>query len=168
MTESSATLLCKSCGLCCTGHLFVWTKLRSPELDPIRSIGVEVLREPGQRGFSQPCPLWHGQCTIYTSPHYPRFCHTYKCKLLREVIEEKIPLDNALTMVEQVKEAIRRVDALLPPSSNANFRERLVAHVEELHGFAEDETMRREFLRKAGELLTLYERLFGINDLVDL
>ena len=50
---------------------------------------MEVFRsDPTQRGFSQPCPLWHGQCTIYTSPHYPRFCGTYKCQLLKKVMDE--------------------------------------------------------------------------------
>src|SRR5215217_9602106 len=86
--ESPANSLCKSCGLCRSGHLFIWTKLRSAELDSLEELGVPVLRAvPSQRGFNQPCPLWNGQCTIYHSPHYPRFCHTYKCKLLKKVVE---------------------------------------------------------------------------------
>jgi hypothetical protein len=164
---SPATALCKSCGLCCTGHLFVWTKLRSAELESIQALGLKVLREPEQRGFSQPCPLWQGQCTIYDSPHYPRFCHTYKCKLLKEVLDENIPLEKAFTMVDQVKKVIGEVDVLLPPSSNANFRERLIAHVEKLHESDEHSIVEREFLQKAGELLTLYEKYFGVDDLVD-
>src|SRR5688572_24896262 len=102
--ESQANSLCKSCGLCCTGHLFTRTKLRSAELDSAQALGLNVFRShPSQRGFSQPCPLWQGQCTIYTSPHYPHFCHTYKCKLLKEVLDETIPLPNALRVVQQTK-----------------------------------------------------------------
>ncbi|MDX1378840.1 MAG: YkgJ family cysteine cluster protein, partial [Anaerolineales bacterium] len=127
--ESTASTLCKSCGLCCTGHLFAWTKLRSPELKPIEDLGVRVFREPHQRGFNQPCPLWDGVCTVYTSPDYPRFCKTYKCKLLKELIDEKIQLSEALTVVKQIMEMIEEVDALLPDSSHPNFRDRLVEYV---------------------------------------
>src|SRR5512134_2440425 len=98
--ESEANILCKSCGLCCTGHLFIRAKLRSAELDSAEALGLNVVRTPpSQRGFSQPCPLWHGQCTVYNSPHYPRFCGTYKCQLLKKVIDETTPLPEALSAV---------------------------------------------------------------------
>src|SRR5687768_2424315 len=108
INESQANALCKSCGLCCTGHLFNWTKLRSAELDSAKALGLTVFgSDPTQRGFSQPCPLWQGQCTIYTSPHYPHFCRTYKCKLLKEVLDETTPLSNALRVIQQAKGLIR-------------------------------------------------------------
>jgi len=160
--ESDANVLCKSCGLCCTGHLFIWTKLRSSELDSIEKLGINVFRsDPGQRGFSQPCPLWQGQCTIYDSPDYPRFCHTYKCKLLKKVIDETAPLSEALTTIRQAKELIREVEILLPSSSNTNFRERLVAQMEERKNTTP------EFRQKADALLVIYEKVFGVTDLID-
>jgi hypothetical protein len=159
-SESPATTLCKSCGLCCTGHLFIWSKLRSAELDAAQSLGLNVIREPSQRGFSQPCPLWHGQCTVYTSPHYPRFCHTYKCKLLRELLEENISLTESLTVVEQVQEMIQELESFLPASPNSGFRERLVAHME--RGNAN-----LEFRLKADVLLLFFEKHFGVNDFFD-
>src|SRR5215207_4050079 len=108
--ESAANRLCKACGLCCTGHLFIWTKLRSAEMDSIEELGLNVFRSvPSQRGFSQPCPLWQGQCTIYTSPHYPRFCRTYKCKLLKEVLDENMELPNALSVIQKAKEMIQEL-----------------------------------------------------------
>lgn len=161
ISESPATTLCKSCGLCCTGHLFVWTKLRSPELDGIQSLGVDVLREPGQRGFDQPCPLWNGVCTIYTSPQYPRFCRNYKCKLVKQILDEIIPLHSALTVVQQTKSLIHKFETFLPASSNPNFRERLVAYVQE-------ENTKSEVHSKARELLEFYETHFGVSDLVEL
>src|SRR5262245_54486378 len=100
-------ILCKSCGLCCTGHLFLWTKLRSAELDSAEALGLRVFREvPRQRGFNQPCPLWQGQCTVYSSPHYPHFCRTYKCKLLKKVLDETTRLSDALMAIRGVKELI--------------------------------------------------------------
>lgn len=160
MTESPANLLCKSCGLCCTGYLFVWTKLRSSELDSIQSLGVDVLREPGQRGFNQPCPLWREHCTIYETPQYPRFCRTYKCKLLKQVLDEVTPLPSALTIVRRTKSLIHALDVVLPASPSPNFRERLAAYLEQ-------EDVSPEIQQKARELLEVYESQFGVNDLLD-
>ena len=166
--ESQANILCRSCGLCCTGHLFSWTKLRSAELDSAQALGLNVFRSvPSQRGFSQPCPLWQGECTIYTSPHYPHFCRTYKCKLLKEVLDENTPLPNALTVVQQAKGMIQELEALLPSSPNNNFRERLVAHLEKPTGSTGQENTDLEFRLKADALLIFYEKVFGVKDLVD-
>ena len=160
--ETQANILCKACGLCCTGYLFIWSKLKSAELDSAEALGLNVFRSiPSQRGFSQPCPLWQGQCTIYTSPQYPHFCRTYKCKLLNEVIDESTSLPVALTVIQQAKEMIHGVESLLPDSPNPNFRERLVGELEE------NENTDLEFRRKAHALLILYEKVFGVKDIVD-
>lgn len=156
--ESQGATLCKSCGLCCTGHLFSWVRLRATELDPSQALGLNVIRsDPKQRGFTQPCPLWQGQCTVYTSPHYPRVCSAYQCKLLKEVLDENIPLPESLTVVQQAKEMIRELESLLPVSSNISFRERLVAHME--HGNADS-----GFQLKADALLIFLDKHFGVND----
>lgn len=169
--ESQANTLCKSCGLCCTGHLFNSTKLRSAELDSARALGLNVFgSEPRQRGFSQPCPLWEGQCTVYTSAHYPHFCRTFKCRLLKEVLDENTSLPNALTVVQQAKGLIHELEMLLPVSPDINFRERLVAHLEELDRLpatAREENTDLEFRSKAAELVLFYEKVFGVKDLVD-
>lgn len=161
-TESQANILCKACGLCCTGHLFIWTKLRSAELDSIEALGVNVVRSvPSQRGFNQPCPLWQGQCTIYEAPHYPRFCRTYTCGLLKQLLDESITLPQALSVIKQAKELIHEVEVLLPPSSDSNFRERLVAHL------ANQKDTDSDFRRRAEELLSMYEKIFGVKDVID-
>jgi hypothetical protein len=166
--NDESNILCKACGLCCTGHLFIWAKLRSSEMDAAKELGLNVLRsDPRQRGFSQPCPLWKGQCTIYTSPHYPRFCHTYKCKLLKQVLNEATPLANALSVIEQAKGMINELQAILPSSQNQNFRERLVAHLEQLKESKVPENADEEFPRKAHVLLFFYRQYFGVTDLVE-
>jgi hypothetical protein len=164
---SQANDLCRACGLCCTGHLFIWTKLRPAELDPVEKLGMTVLRsEPRQRGFNQPCPLWQGECTIYASPHYPHACRAYKCKLLKEMLGDNISLPEALAIVEVAKGMIQEVEALLPASSTPNFRERLVAHLEHLKTLPEQENTDREFRLKADALLGFYEQVFGVTDVV--
>lgn len=161
INDSQANVLCKSCGLCCTGHLFAWTKLRSAEMDSAEQLGLKVLRSiPSQRGFNQPCPLWEGQCTVYASPGYPHFCHTYKCALLKKLLDETIALDEALSLVEHTKGKIHELNSMLPDTPNPNFRERLAAQLE---APGQDPL---EFRQKAAELLALYSNVFGVNDVV--
>ena len=160
--ESPATSLCKSCGLCCSGHLFAWVKLRSPEVDAAKSLGLHVLgTDPNHRGFNQPCPLWDGQCTIYDSPDYPRSCRTYRCKLLKKLLDDTITLPTALTVVQAAKYRIHAVTSLLSESSDCNFRERLVTHLESGNA-------NLEFQRQAYALLRDFEDEFGVKDIVAL
>jgi uncharacterized protein len=167
-SESQGTTLCKSCGLCCSGHLFTWVRLAAVELNPSQALGLNVIRsDPRQRGFTQPCPLWQGQCTIYTSPNYPHVCGTYKCKLLKELLDENIPLPESLTVVQRVKEMIRELEALLPASPSASFRERLVTRIETLKKDGEPGKAELEFQLKAGKLLAFFEKNFGVNDFID-
>ena len=129
---------------------------------------MTVLRsEPRQRGFNQPCPLWQGECTIYASPHYPRACRAYKCKHLKEMLGGNVSLPEALAIVEMAKGMIQEVEALLPPSSMPNFRERLVAFLERLKPLNGQENTDQDFRMKADALLGIYEQVFGVTDVVD-
>jgi|SRR6266545_4838872 len=167
-SQSQENVLCKSCGLCCNGHLFAWAKLRASEVQAARELGLHVLgSNPKDRGFNQPCPLWMGECTIYSSPQYPHFCRVYKCQLLKKLVDETIPLPEALSVVQQAKELIHELSLLLPDSPNPNFRERLVAHIEQIEGLTERGIKDLNFLSKAKQLLVFYKNQFGVKDLVD-
>jgi len=160
-SEPKESTLCKSCGLCCTGHLFSWVRLKASELDSSQALGLNVIRsDPRQRGFTQPCPVWQGVCTVYNSPHYPGGCRKYQCKLLKQMIDGDTPLSESLTIVQQAMVMIREVEALLPASPNISFRERLVAQMEE--GNADS-----DFHSKAEGLLAFFELHFGVNDFLD-
>lgn len=160
MTE--AQTLCKACGLCCTGHLFIWVKLRPSELDRAEQLGMTVLRsQPRQRGFNQPCPLWDGQCTIYALPQYPRACRAYQCKLLKALLSGQVDLVDGLMTVEQAMGMIRGVERQLPASSEKNFRQRLATELERPTGLSP------AFKLQAEALLKFYEEVFGVNDVVE-
>lgn len=168
--ESTAQTLCKSCGMCCNGNLFAWVRLNANELDRSEALGLNVIRnDPRQRGFTQPCPLWNGQCTVYTSPDYPRSCGTYKCKVLRQLLDEDISLPDAMTVIQETLEMIRVIESLLPASPSMSFRERLIVHKEALEKKDERELgmVENKFLEKTGELLTRYEDRFGVDDFID-
>jgi hypothetical protein len=156
--DTSANALCKSCGLCCTGHLFTWVRLNASELEPSQKLGLNVIRnDPRQRGFTQPCPLWNGICTIYTSPNYPRGCRSYKCKLLKGILEDNAPLQPALMIVQQAKELIAGVEPFLPASATQGFRECFVQALEDKNNSA-------EFRAIADEILVYLENYFGVDD----
>lgn len=162
---SEATTLCKACGLCCTGHLFSWVRLKATELAPLEKLGMQVVRDdPRQRGFLQPCPMWDGDCKIYESPQYPRGCESYKCKLFRELLDESVELDKALRVVKHARAKIRSVENLLPPSAQASFRERLVERIEHLGTLSSLDPVEADFRSQADELLKLLDRRFGVND----
>lgn len=169
MTESPANTLCKSCGLCCSGHLFSWVRLNAPELDQVEKLGLRVIRDdPRQRGFLQPCPVWNGICTVYTSPDYPRSCAKYKCKVLRQFLDGDIQLPDALSAIQETLNLIREIEPLLPPSAAISFRERLIERKEYLVSKGmECDTFERDFLRKTGLLLNYYEDRFGVDDFID-
>ncbi|MBK8783297.1 MAG: hypothetical protein IPO22_16170 [Anaerolineales bacterium] len=165
---SPADTLCVTCGLCCTGHLFLWAKLKSVEVQTVRGLGLNVLGvEPENRGFGLPCPLWAGKCPIHTSPDYPHACRTYKCKLLKQVIDESTPLSEALDIIEQIKDRIKELKTLLPASPNNNFRERLVAHLEHLDELSTLGDSDRQFQQKAAELLSFYRKQLGVKGLFE-
>jgi hypothetical protein len=123
--------------------------------------------DPTQRGFSQPCPLWQGQCSIYNSPNYPRACRAYQCKLLKEMIAQQTTLPDALKEIAKAKEIMNSLEPLLPTLPNPNFRERLVARIEHPQQFCELADSALEFQEKAANLLALYEQVFGITDLLE-
>lgn len=169
MTETNANTLCKFCGLCCSGHLFSWVRLTAPELGPVEKLGLNVVRDdPRQRGFTQPCPLWNGVCTVYTSPDYPRSCSKYKCSVLRRLLDDDISLPDALSIIEETLGMIHEIEPLLSESTAISFRERLITHKEFLESKEKEyNAVEREFLRKTEALLTRYEDRFGIDDFID-
>lgn len=75
-------------------------------------------------------------------------------------MDESAALPDALDIVRQAKDLIEDVDALLPASSNRNFRERLVHEIEQRG----DDV---EFQHKARQLLHFYKDHFGVKDLID-
>lgn len=76
-------------------------------------------------------------------------------------------LPEALEVIQRAKDKIKEIEEQLPMSSTPNFRERLVAHIEQLQKLEKLATADLEFQEKARELLLLYEDDFGVKDVVD-
>ena len=165
--EPASATLCKACGLCCTGHLFTWAWLKSDEIKSARHLGLTVLRPkvPKGPGFSLPCLHWQGQCTIYTHLNKPNVCDAFECKLLKEFKAGHTPLAEALTIVQKAKEMIQELDAMLPSRLGTSFRRRLFEYVMQLEENKLQTKVGSAFRLKAGILLILFERRFGVTDL---
>lgn len=169
MSEPQSQSLCKACGLCCSGHLFSWVRLNANELDKVENLGLKVIRnDPRQRGFLQPCPVWkNGVCTVYESPDYPSSCRKYKCIVLRKLLDEEIDFSNAMCQIEETLRLIREVENLLPDSAIISFREKIIAHKENLEKLNRHNPIEKDFLLKAEKLLGIYEERFGVDDFID-
>ncbi len=83
-------------------------------------------------------------------------------------MDETTTLPEALSLVEQAKGMIQDLESLLPHSLHPSFRERLVDQLENLEHLkdtiGQDDS---EFQRKASELLDMYEKVFGVKDVVE-
>lgn len=109
--EESATLLCKSCGICCRGLLHSHGVLKAEEVNEASAQGLEVLQ--GDRpAFALPCPKFAGCCTIYEGR--PKACRGFRCALLRRLDDNDICLDEALAIVG---EAQRLASEAMPNAS---------------------------------------------------
>lgn len=162
MTDSPANLLCKACGLCCSGHLFAWVRLDANELEKVQNLGLTVIRDdPRQRGFLQPCAMWDGVCKVYDAPDYPKSCEKYKCKQFKELVDGRTSLPDALTKVEQAHEMIRDLETYLPASKTVSFRERLLTRMEDRA------PQNAKFREKAQTLISFFEDFFGVMDFFD-
>jgi len=168
MTDTPANLLCKACGLCCSGHFFSWVRLNAPELDPVEKLGIKVIRnDPRQRGFLQPCSMWQGTCVIYASPDYPRSCKKFNCQVLRRLLDDDISFPDAMVMIEETLKLIREIESVLPNSVDKSFRERMIAQKEKFEKKTERLPHEQAFLNQTRKLLDWYIYRFGVDEFLD-
>jgi len=83
--EPETNTLCKACGLCCSGHLFAFGSLLPDETTSAQALGMTLQQSYQEKlGFTMPCPMWIGQCSIYLHPDKPKTCGRFECKKFKE------------------------------------------------------------------------------------
>lgn len=83
-------------------------------------------------------------------------------------MDDDLSLPNALTIIHDTLALIGEVELMLPASAGGSFRERMLDHKEKLEANPAGHSVSDlEFLRKASELLSRYESLFGVDDFID-
>lgn len=112
----NVTALCTTCGLCCSGALFVRAPLKPEEVAWARSKRMlSVLGDGPEPSFGQPCVLLDGtRCAAYEER--PAVCRRFECKLLKKVAAGELPLDAARAKVQRVQELFARVGRLEKPT----------------------------------------------------
>lgn len=99
--------LCANCGLCCDGSLFADVELAgADEADGLEAMGLEI--EDGDSDgkdaefLVQPCRALKGtRCSVYA--HRPECCRTFECRLLRDAVEGRVSVEEALAVVADAR-----------------------------------------------------------------
>ena len=113
-----STDLCTNCGLCCNGVLFDNVPVEADEQPRLEELGFAIHEEESKQVFAQPCPMFDGRCcTVYEQR--PTVCAQFRCKLLRNVQEGKVPFDDALGFVFEAKSLLEQLSGLRQPADES-------------------------------------------------
>lgn len=109
--NSQSSQLCLTCGICCQGIFFYHHQ------DP-KIYGLDP--EHGDRVNKNPllplcCQLYRGnRCIIYNHPKRPSICGEYQCQILKELLTNKINLEQSKQIIEMIKNLINKIVLQLP------------------------------------------------------
>lgn len=125
--DSAASVLCRTCGLCCDGTIFDYVPITKAE--SLRLMHrLPVLRATAERALhvEQRCvALGPRGCDVYAER--PSSCSRFRCNLLRRVDSGETTLPAALEIIEQVLLPATRLDELLPRGKSFHSRRRELA-----------------------------------------
>lgn len=112
MQSTTEQQLCTTCGLCCSSFFSVGYISSKDEKYTVEKFGGELFNnEKGQLCFRQPCPAYHGNCSIY--PNHPASCQGFECTLLKKLRHDEITLEHAISLVQQTKDVVSQIDETL-------------------------------------------------------
>lgn len=119
-TAEAASRLCLNCGLCCNGVLFQIVRLQSTDsVRELESLGMKLNRKKREPYFKQPCGfLDKCTCSIYESR--PLRCRLFECQQLHLLADEKVSEREVIQAIEEAKEKVRSVEALLALAGNSS------------------------------------------------
>lgn len=106
--------LCRSCGLCCDGSLFGHVRLSSDEVLRLKALQILTFKNAdGTLRLKQCCTALKGKdCGIYFSR--PEGCRKYVCDLGEALTLEEVTLEEAMEIVLEAHQLIRKVELALP------------------------------------------------------
>jgi hypothetical protein len=109
------TVLCKSCGMCCTGAIYPRAGLQSNETGLAKSLEFTITTIENQLYFCMPCPQYrHNLCAVYAATR-PAVCVAFQCNLLKKFLSNQITIEQGILIVNRAKELWTQVTRLLPP-----------------------------------------------------
>ena len=114
--------LCQQCGLCCGGSLFTFLPVSADEAGRMRALGVRLEpRRDGRTAMLLPCAALDGtRCGAYAQR--PARCREFVCQLGRAVERGERSMEDALTVLGEVKRRLQALEALLGPKAAGEHR----------------------------------------------
>ena len=110
MDKSPEERLCTECGLCCDGSLLADVELSGEkEAIAMELLGLEVDHDDAPVMPLPCCALKGTRCSVYA--HRPETCKTFECQLLMDVKSSRVPIDEALALIRDVRNGIADLDA---------------------------------------------------------
>jgi len=124
---SDSSRLCLSCGICCQGVMYDHAGLQADEVDLYYELGfLPFMTTRGKEGFRLPCIFYiDNKCSIY-SIRRPKICASYKCKLLRNLMDREIDSKEREQIVTETKRLIESIqDRLTTKNASMNFQQKI-------------------------------------------
>lgn len=113
-SEKAIQRLCSSCGLCCSGVLFVDVQLQDTgERKKLVDLDVTLEEHDDQCYLVQPCScLKEGNhCRIYNNR--PNMCASFDCQLIQGLMRGEIQEDQCFDRIEQATDHVEAVKSIL-------------------------------------------------------
>lgn len=156
-SETVATRLCLSCGLCCNGVLFRDVELQSGDdaahlaaagmpLRAVRRSGGTISRSP------QPCAMLcaDNKCRVYESR--PSRCREFECVLFKAVTAGEVTVDAALKTIRQAHSRAEKVRRLLRATGDDEEHRPLTQRFQRIRRRLESGTMDETALESFADL----------------
>jgi hypothetical protein len=140
----SGSALCLSCGMCCDGSLFSYAPIDAEDVASACDLGMRVIDTSDDTsrgyGFALPCHLQDGRCCTIHEQWRPGVCSAYSCRLLEEYRAGARSLEDCVSVVASVRQAL--AEAAHPDEESSSTRTLALATID---------VMKRKYFRYPSE-----------------
>ncbi len=128
----AASSLCKSCGLCCDGSMFVGVHLQAGDSAPaLKQLGFRIQHKKKYDFFNQPCSAFKNNCcAVYTAR--PVRCRVFECQQLKRLFQGETTEDEALKKIKEAQSMIAVIKKLLYKLGPTNSKKPLLQQYQQI------------------------------------
>ncbi len=114
--KSKSELLCKDCGICCSGTVLSGVRLEAAEGSFAELHKLCVVKTEEGLAFAQPCPLFTARsCSAYAER--PRRCRSFRCKTLRAFEGGTLTEEQSIERINALRKRIESIEATITSES---------------------------------------------------
>jgi len=149
--------LCTSCGLCCDGSLFGRARINKNE--SLITDYIFTIEQNDPQGFRLPCSYLREKCcTIYEERPY-KVCESFKCKLIKAYLAEKITFADAADKINKVLTLKSNVELQIMSLHPKNKGNSIHHKMGEFSTYFSERMSELEFRKEFGRILLDYRIL---------